>query len=159
MLSYCSTHVLYNHHHNLRTVELEGNLWIIKSSPCQGGTVGNWIPKPLSYPAVPMKLWNSGSHKFLQLDGSNSVMKPRAISNNFGTQNLFAWLITPESHKTGIWRERMAECRKTPGLRHVMVILVWHRTSHSSASGGAARDDICNESGQFHASTEANINR
>ena len=29
---------------NLRTAELKGTLWIIDSSPCQGGTVGNRTP-------------------------------------------------------------------------------------------------------------------
>ena len=46
---------------NLRTAELEGILWIMESSPSQGGPVGNHTPnlwlhrqmlKPLNYPAV-----------------------------------------------------------------------------------------------------------
>ena len=53
--------VYNNNNNNLWTVELEGTLWIIESSPFQRGTVGNWTPsiwihsqrlKPLSYPAV-----------------------------------------------------------------------------------------------------------
>ena len=45
---FCKWYVIYHRHcccrHcPLRTAELEGTLWIIKSSPCQGGTVGNQI--------------------------------------------------------------------------------------------------------------------
>lgn len=29
------------HHHHFRAAELEGTLWIVMSSPSQGGTVGN----------------------------------------------------------------------------------------------------------------------
>ena len=45
-----------HHHHHLRTWKLEGALWMIKSSPYQGGTVGNRTPKLWLHSQMPESL-------------------------------------------------------------------------------------------------------